>query len=216
MMLFRLVIRSGPDIGKVIPVDGPLISIGREKSNDIVINDIEVSRKHALMRFENGSYLLQDNGSTNGTFVDGDRLMGPLVLHGGEIISLGENTSLVFEALPVEANLPAEVSAAPEPVIPAVEEAETVTPPEVIAEPVVEETPEPSVSQPPPDAIYAGQVPAYARPAGRKKISIWLILAILGLVLVCCVVTGLVIDATRSWCYIGGWFFNILNPGACP
>ncbi len=216
MMLFRLVIRSGTDIGKVLPVDGPLISIGREKSNDIVINDIEVSRKHALLRFENGSYLLQDNGSTNGTFLDGDRLMGPCVLHGGEIISLGENTSLVFEVLPLEADLPAEVSAPPEPSFPVMEEVEHVVSPEITPEPVAEELPAPPVNPTPPDAIYAGQLPAYVKPAGRKKISIWLILAILGLVLVCCVVTALVIDATRSWCYIGGWFFNIINPGACP
>lgn len=95
---FQLVMRSGPTPGKVFPLEKDEIYIGRDViNNDVVISDSEVSRKHARITLQAGGYLLEDLGSTNGTFVNGQRLMGPHLLRQGELIMLGENVSLTFE-----------------------------------------------------------------------------------------------------------------------
>lgn len=96
---YQLVMRSGPTPGKTIDLTQNEITIGRDIANDIVINDAEVSRKHARLISQAGSYVLEDVGSTNGTFVKGQRLMGPHLLRPGELILLGENVSLSFEQL---------------------------------------------------------------------------------------------------------------------
>jgi hypothetical protein len=90
--------RSGPAPGKVFELRQDEMIIGREVSVDIVINDAEVSRKHARLVPQHGGFIIEDLGSTNGTFVNGQRLMGPHMLRSGELISIGENVSLAFEA----------------------------------------------------------------------------------------------------------------------
>lgn len=96
---FQLIIQQGPTPGLVYDLVKPEIMIGRDMTNDFVVNDPEVSRKHALLRLEGGSYVIEDQGSTNGTFVNGQRLMGPHSLNAGELITLGENIKLQFEAI---------------------------------------------------------------------------------------------------------------------
>ncbi|MBN1537252.1 MAG: FHA domain-containing protein [Anaerolineales bacterium] len=95
---FQLVMRTGPIPGKIFDLASNELSIGRDISNDIVISDVEVSRKHARLIMQPDGFVLEDMGSTNGTFVNGQRLVSPRVLRGGETVMLGENVSLVFEA----------------------------------------------------------------------------------------------------------------------
>lgn len=94
----QLIMRSGPNPGKIFELNKNEIYIGRDVNNDIVINDAEVSRKHARLLLTAGGYVLEDLGSTNGSFVNGQRLMGPHVLRPGETVMFGENVSLVMEA----------------------------------------------------------------------------------------------------------------------
>lgn len=96
---YQLTMRSGPTPGKIFPLEKDELLMGRDMSSDIVINDAGVSRRHAhLVRQENG-YLVEDLGSTNGTSVSGQRLMGPYQLHSGEAFTLGESVTLVYEAI---------------------------------------------------------------------------------------------------------------------
>lgn len=96
--VYRLVMQTGPNPGKVLDLSTNEVTMGRDTNNEFVVNDAEVSRKHARVSLQGGNYVLEDLGSTNGTFIEGQRLMGPHVLRPGDLILLGENVSLRFEA----------------------------------------------------------------------------------------------------------------------
>lgn len=96
---FQLVMRSGPTPGATFSLEGDQLIIGRDTASNIAINDAEVSRKHARLTFQGGKYVIEDLGSTNGTFVNGQRLASPAVLKSGDVVSLGEQIVLMYEAL---------------------------------------------------------------------------------------------------------------------
>lgn len=81
-------------------------TIGRHPEQSIQILDRVVSKEHALITFADGLYWLQDMGSRNGTFVNGERIVGRTRMRSGDTITLG-GTRLVFqdarEALPAAA-----------------------------------------------------------------------------------------------------------------
>ena len=143
---FQLVMVSGPTPGKSIQLNKPELTVWRDTSNDVVINDAEVSRKHARLVFRGTGYTLEDLGSTNGTYVNGQRLMGPHALLPGELILFGENVSMNYEVSPMDAD--ATVMGAPGPVT-----AQTPAP-----VPAFIEQPAPVVPRQT-APIYAGQVP---------------------------------------------------------
>ncbi len=99
---YQLVVRRGPQEGQVFPLTGDALTLGRDPMSDIAIVDPEVSRQHArFTRWATGGYALQDLGSTNGTFIDGNRLGGEAVpLKPGQIVVVGSNVTLVYEMLP--------------------------------------------------------------------------------------------------------------------
>jgi pSer/pThr/pTyr-binding forkhead associated (FHA) protein len=94
---YRLVVRQGPNPGQVYELTKSEISVGRDITNDIVLNDAEVSRKHARLTLEGDRYKIEDLNSTNGTYIDGQRLIGPHLLALGEIIMFGDNVGVVFD-----------------------------------------------------------------------------------------------------------------------
>src|SRR5215475_12933534 len=67
---------------------GPSYLIGRDPECDIVIADIRVSWHHAVLRLENGGWVLADNGSTNGTYARGQRV-GRIEIDGACQVRLG-------------------------------------------------------------------------------------------------------------------------------
>ena len=64
-------------------------TIGRSRDADIVLEDVNVSRKHAEVRPSGGSWIVRDLGSTNGVKVNGRRIQGPQSLKRGDVIELG-------------------------------------------------------------------------------------------------------------------------------
>lgn len=95
---FRLVMKSGPTPGQVYELAKNEMFIGRGPTCEVVINDLEVSRNHARIYLQGGEFWLEDLNSTNGTFVNGQRLIGPHLLRAGETVNLGEKVSLEVEA----------------------------------------------------------------------------------------------------------------------
>jgi ABC transport system ATP-binding/permease protein len=68
----------------------PMTAIGREAdSNQIVLDHPQISRHHLQVSQQNGSYIVTDLRSTNGTFVNGQRIFAPTPLNDGDIINLG-------------------------------------------------------------------------------------------------------------------------------
>ncbi len=70
-------------------LDKPAIAIGSHPSNDVVLDDTTVSRRHATIARKSGSFELTDLGSTNGTFVNGRRIGSPTALKPGDEIKFG-------------------------------------------------------------------------------------------------------------------------------
>lgn len=184
MSQFQLVMRSGPTPGVTFPLEGEQLTIGRDSTNGVAINDAEVSRKHARLNLQGGKYVLEDLGSTNGTFVNGQRLAGPVVLKSGDVVSLGEQIVLMYDVIQADAGATVAVSRkavqAPPPAPPAY-------------------SPAPSYSPPPSPAPAA----SYSAPPPAAKKSNVLPFAIGGAVLVfLCMCAGFLwwVDATYRWC----------------
>jgi VWFA-related protein len=97
---------QSPDVNRVgesVPVSQFPFKIGRgtTEPNDLRLDeDTSISRRHATITFENGAFYVTDENSSNGTGVDGKRLMPrtPTVLRDGSHIMLGKGTVLTFQA----------------------------------------------------------------------------------------------------------------------
>jgi pSer/pThr/pTyr-binding forkhead associated (FHA) protein len=96
---FRLTVRQGPVPGKAIELAKDIIVMGRDVNNDIVVNDAEVSRTHTRLTAQGESYIVEDLASTNGTFLNGQRLTGPKLMRHGDMLGLGETVVMEFGVL---------------------------------------------------------------------------------------------------------------------
>ncbi len=89
----------GKDNGQHFAVRGASASIGRESSNQIKLNDTEVSRQHATVaRTEDAQFEINDLGSSNGTFVNSKRVTRK-ILHSGDRVQVGR-TLMIFTGGP--------------------------------------------------------------------------------------------------------------------
>jgi predicted component of type VI protein secretion system len=175
MAQFQFVMRSGPTPGVTFPLEGDQLIIGRDSSNGVAINDAEISRKHSRLSFQGGKYVLEDLGSTNGTFVNGQRLAGPVVLKPGDVVSLGEQIVLMYDAINMDPGATVAVS----------------------RKAVQAAVPPPIQSAPP---VYAAPAASPAAPA--KKTNMAPILIGVGVLVFICMCGGFFwwVDATYRWC----------------
>jgi len=157
---FRLIVRTGPNPGVVIDLTKEVSMMGRDVTNDVVVGDAEVSRQHARITRTPAGYVLEDLGSTNGTFVNGERLAAPRVLNAGDLVGVGENVTLTFDSTSPEAA--ATVMGAP------VGKA-------TAAPPVRGAAPRPAPAPVPAAAAPAGATPAAEAPAEKSGTRRWII-----------------------------------------
>jgi hypothetical protein len=88
--LASFLIRNGTLKGKRLPVKVPIVNIGRADFNDVVLADPSVSTSHAKLQRRDGVWMLSDVGSTNGTFVENERVSGEVPLSPGTTVRFGE------------------------------------------------------------------------------------------------------------------------------
>jgi predicted component of type VI protein secretion system len=179
---YQLVMRSGPTPGAVFPLEGDQLMIGRDSTNGVAINDAEVSRRHARLTFQGGKYVVEDLGSTNGTFVNGQRLSGPHVLKAGDVVAFGEQIVLMYDAVNID---PGATVASPRNAMRAV----AVVPP---------------LAPPPLVQNFAGEVPIGPEPVpvspARNNLTPILIAVALFLFVCACIAFFWWVDATYRWC----------------
>lgn len=90
-----IVVRQGKEPGRIFEVRKDKLTIGRSRESDIFLEDLAVSRLHTtIFRDEGGRYLLHDENSANGTYVNGQRVSDH-VLEEGDEIQVGQ-TVLAF------------------------------------------------------------------------------------------------------------------------
>ncbi len=77
-----------PPVGRSISL-GPINSIGRNVNNTIFVEDDFVSANHAMLTFRGRSWFVEDQGSTNGTYVNGHRIDRPVALSYGDELTIG-------------------------------------------------------------------------------------------------------------------------------
>lgn len=184
MSQFQFVMRSGPTPGVTFPLEGDQLTIGRDASNGVAINDAEVSRKHSRLSFQGGKYVIEDLGSTNGTFVNGQRLSGPAVLKPGDVISLGEQIVLMYDSANID----------PGATMASSRKSARVEAPPRAAQPMPPSAP-PAYAPPP-----VGQ--AYAAPPAKTSMNMLPIFIAIVVFLFICMCAGFLfwIDATYRWC----------------
>ena len=220
-LINRLVMRQGPNPGMVLELSKGDLTIGRDLGNDIVINDVEISRKHARLVLQGERYRIEDLGSTNGTFVNGQRLITAHLLVRGDQVSLGENVILVYEVLPLNAAETQVSSAASMPLPPAApgkSPTGTIRPQK--KEPAAEGlAPAQYAGQVPPGPEYEPAIPQ-TMPT-KKPINTWLLAGAGCLLVVVCFLIALLVLIDQPWNETGlycTWPFDIVFRyfGYCP
>ena len=91
------VVRQGPKRGSRIALDVEEVTIGRHPESDIFLDDVTVSRRHAVVRRVGSGYYVEDAGSLNGTYVNQTRVENA-ALNDGDEVQVGK-FKLVYVAL---------------------------------------------------------------------------------------------------------------------
>lgn len=208
MSLEKLIMKSGPEAGKTYKLDKDEFVIGRELINDLIINDPEISRRHARVFVKNEKYYLEDLNSTNGTFLSGKQITKPVQLKTGDLINLGTGVILEFSS---EKEAEKEINVVSEK---APEKKQEGTK-EIKQASAAKKT---AASKP----VKKGEtVKAEKPPLGIEKLRntpTWVIVLVIILLflLIFCVIPLLIVEWTDQWCNFFGTFFNQIEPGVCP
>ncbi|HET59549.1 MAG TPA: FHA domain-containing protein [Chloroflexi bacterium] len=214
-MASKLVVKKGPGTGTSYTLDQAEIFVGRDLGNDIVVNDAEISRRHARLYKHGDNFMIEDLGSTNGTIVNGQKIRGPKELTNHDYVAMGQNIGYEFiddKPMSYEANTIAvdKMDEYGDATIVGDDSQRLIPEEEDYAAPIPEIPSEfaqvPQQSQP--HKMPAQDVPpATAFPASpakpKKKFPIWILILVI-LLFIICLCGGLIwyIDSQNLWCEI--------------
>jgi hypothetical protein len=85
---FSLYVSKGPQTGENFYLDSPHITLGRDPQSDIFLNDMTVSRCHASITIDGDKLTVHDDGSLNGTWIDGE-IVEDAELKPGSVLQIG-------------------------------------------------------------------------------------------------------------------------------
>ena len=83
---------------KTFEMDKPVVTIGRNKNNDVHIDNLGISKKHARIVKKQDGYVLEDLNSTNGTWLNNEKITSA-VLSGKDVVTIGKYTLLVVSSV---------------------------------------------------------------------------------------------------------------------
>lgn len=89
-MASKLIITLDGEVVKEFVINKEAVTIGRKHENDIQLNDLTVSGRHALILEQNGTAVVEDLGSTNGTLLNGSHINKATLQH-GNVIQIGHH-----------------------------------------------------------------------------------------------------------------------------
>jgi len=213
----KLIVKAGDEISKSFDLTTDKCVIGRDPNSDLVIEDIEVSKNHLTITRNGNTFLVEDQNSTNGTFLNGKKLKKPTTINNGDLISIGKNHVLEFvyektDEIPESPEIP-ESSQKDES-----DQSKTAKVEEEITE----------IEKPLKEQIVQVEPERITKKDKKKKIShqktedqkkpTWIIILItaLAFIVIFCVIPLIVIEATNQWCNLFAGFFNSMSPGVCP
>ncbi len=90
-----LLVVAGQARGTTLVVDDVPLVLGRSQDADLVVADETVSRRHVELRGDRTSLEVEDLGSSNGTTLNGNPIVGPITIIDGDLLGLGSATLLV-------------------------------------------------------------------------------------------------------------------------
>ncbi|HPH95527.1 MAG TPA: FHA domain-containing protein [Anaerolineaceae bacterium] len=146
---WKLIYEEGPQKGTAF-ILLPSTHIGRSVNNDLRLQNTQISRSHALIELKDGSYILTDLGSANGSYLNGVRITEPTPIHHNDLIRFMDLQFRVQDpAAPPSPAVPPLPPATPPPAL-QVPVVRVITPPEPAPQPPVRETIDLSNAAPPP------------------------------------------------------------------
>jgi len=86
-----LIDRSGAIENSENTFSSPEVSIGRDPANSISIEEHVVSNRHAMLNYRNGHWWIEDLGSTNGTYLNDEKVTTPTILISGDDLHIGNH-----------------------------------------------------------------------------------------------------------------------------
>ncbi|MBA2697165.1 MAG: FHA domain-containing protein [Nocardioidaceae bacterium] len=92
-----LVVQRGPSAGSRFLLDTDEVAAGRHPDSEIFLDDVTVSRRHAIFRRTSAGYVVADVGSLNGTYVNRDRI-DEVLLSGGDEVQIGKYRLVYFNS----------------------------------------------------------------------------------------------------------------------
>ena len=110
--VYKLIVNQGPSPGEEFLLVAAEMAIGREGAVDIVIPAPAVSRVHARLIQRGDGYWIEDSGSSNGTFLNGQPLTDRVRLNPGDKIGLGQSIVLTY-TLELPASKPSSAASDP-------------------------------------------------------------------------------------------------------
>jgi len=199
MKNLKLVFRSGLLAGREEEITSEEIIIGRDPAHSLSIDDVKVSRNHLKIYPENELLMLEDLGSTNGTFINGKRVTKPTRLRNGDMVSLGENN--VFE---ISTIVPEPSRQEYDDEVHSFHDMES-----------MEEVEKTAIPKQPVNQVKAGNKPVANFFSTLPTWALVLFIAI-GFFIFFCLIPFVVIEVTNQWCNLFSGFFNAISPGICP
>ena len=215
--MVKLIVKAGDEISKSFDLITDKCVIGRNPNSDIVIEDIEVSKNHLTITRKGNTYLVEDQNSTNGTFLNGKKLKKPTTIKNGDLIRLGKNQVLEFVHEKTD-----EIQESP--AIPESsqkdesDQSKVVKVEEEITR--IEKQLKERVDKVEPKKItkkdQKKKTPHQKTEDQKKPTWIIILITALAFIVIFCVIPLIVIEATNQWCNLFAGFFNSMSPGVCP